>query len=352
MTIDMNKVEAFAGQILGDQGAAITALLVHIGDKLGLYKALQAGGPMTSIELADKTGTAERYVREWLANQAASGYLEYDAETTRFALPPEHAMVLAEETSPAFMVGGFESMAGLFRDEPQLTDAFRTGDGVGWHQHDARLFRGVERFFKPGYLANLTSSWIPALDGVEAKLAAGTLVADVGCGHGASTLVLARTYPQSSFVGFDSHPESIEVARQRAEEEGLADRVRFEVASAQDFPGSDYGLICFFDCLHDMGDPVGGAARAHQTLADDGAVMLVEPMAGDRLEDNLHPVGRLYYGFSTVCCTPASLSQDVGLGLGAQAGEARLTEVLNEAGFRRVRRATETPVNMVLEARK
>jgi SAM-dependent methyltransferase len=349
--IDEDRLTEFLGTMIVEMGAAMSALMINIGDQLGLYKAMDAAGPLTSEELAEVTGTHERYVREWLSNQAASGYVAYDPITRRFTLPPEQAMAFANEDSPACLLGGFQILASVFRDEAKFIEAFRTGEGVGWHEHDPELFLGTERFFRPGYNANLVSAWIPALHGVEAKLKAGARVADVGCGLGASTILMARTYPNSSFTGFDYHGRSVELARQRALEAGLGSRVAFEVAAAKEYPGTGYDLVAFFDCLHDMGDPVGAARHVLGSLAADGTFMLVEPLAGDRLEDNLNPVGRLYYGASTVVCTPASLSQEVGLGLGAQAGEARLREVLMRAGFTRIRRATETPFNMVLEAR-
>ncbi len=350
MAVDADKLNEFLGKAVGDMGAAIAAVLVVIGDKLGLYKAMAGAGPLRSDELAARTGTAERYVREWLRAQAAGGYVDYDPATDRYALPDERALALADETSPAFLPGGFEIIASAFADEPKIAEAFRTGKGVGWHEHDVRLFRGTERFFRPGYNANLVSSWIPSLEGVEAKLRAGARVADVGCGHGASTLILAAAYPRSTFVGFDYHEPSIVRARELAADAGVADRVRFERGAAKDFPGR-YDLVCFFDCLHDMGDPVGAAAHVHAALEPDGTWMLVEPFAHDQVEDNMNPIGRLFYGASTLICTPASLAQEVGLGLGAQAGEARLRDVLARGGFTRVRRATETPFNLVLEAR-
>jgi SAM-dependent methyltransferase len=348
---DPSALEAFVGKMVGDMGAAISAALVVIGDKLGLYKALASGGPMTSAALAQRTSTTERYVREWLAAQAASGYVQYDPGSGRYSLSPEQAMVFADDGGPAFMAGGFEVLAAAFKDEPKITEAFRTGEGVGWHEHDACLFRGTERFFRPGYNANLVASWIPALDGVEEKLREGAKVADVGCGHGASTILLAKAFPNSRFFGFDYHAPSIERARKLAEEEGVDERAKFAVASAKDFPGDGYDLVCIFDALHDMGDPVGAAAKIRSSLKPDGTWLLVEPFAGDELTDNLNPVGRLFYSASTVFCTPASLSQEVGLGLGAQAGEKRLREVVTQAGFKRFRRATETPVNLVFEVR-
>jgi SAM-dependent methyltransferase len=350
-TIDQAKLEQFVGAVVGDLGATLNTALIRIGDKLGLYKAMAGAGPLTPAELAERTETSERYVREWLAAQAAGGYVWYDPETESYELPAEHAMALADEDSPAFMLGGFQIASAILADEPKLADAFRTGEGVGWHEHDHRLFGGTERFFRPGYRANLVESWIPALDGVEAKLQAGAKVADIGCGHGASTIIMAEAYPKSTFVGFDYHDGSIEAAREAAEAAGVGDRVSFEVASAKDYPGSGYDLLCFFDCLHDMGDPIGALRHVLTTVAADGTVMLVEPYAGDRVDQNLNPIGRVYYCASTMLCTPGSLDQEVGLALGAQAGEARLGEVAREAGFTRFRKATETPLNLVLEAR-
>lgn len=331
--------------------AAFSAPLVLLGDRLGIYKAMAGAGYVAPAVLARKTGLDERYLREWLSNQAAGGYIDYDPETARFRLSNEAAMVLADESSPVFMAGGFEAIGAAFHDEPRIRDAFRTGRGVGWHEHHECLFSGTARLFRTGYQAHLTASWIPALDGVEEKLRSGSRVADVGCGHGVSTLLMAREYPASSFTGFDYHAASIEQARIAARDAGLEERVRFEVASAKDFPGAGYDLVTFFDCLHDLGDPAGAAAHVRETLAEDGTWMVVEPLAGDRLEDNLHPVGRMFYAASTMVCTPASRSQEVGLGLGAQAGEARLRGVVEEGGFTRMRRATETPFNLVLEVR-
>jgi SAM-dependent methyltransferase len=350
VAVDGAKLEAFMGKAVTDMGAVISAPLMVIGEKLGLYKAMAGAGLLTSQELADRTGVAERSVREWLRNQAAGGYVTYDAEADKYELPPEQAMALADEDSPVYLLGAFELIASLYADEDKILEAFKTGKGMGWHEHDPRLFRGTERFFRPGYRANLVASWIPALDGVQEKLERGAKVADVGCGHGASTVIMAEAYPKSEFYGFDYHDKSIEQARQRADAAGVGGRTTFEVGSAQDFPGTGYDLVCVFDCLHDMGDPVGAAAHIHQALADDGTWMIVEPYANDRVEDNLNPVGRVFYGASTMVCTPASLSQDVGLALGAQAGESRLTQVIKEGGFTRVRRATETPFNLVLEA--
>jgi SAM-dependent methyltransferase len=349
--IDEAKLQAFMGQAVTDMGAVISAPLMMIGEKLGLYKAMAHAGPLSSQEVAERAGAGERYVREWLANQAAGGYVTYDPESDRYTLPDEQALALADEDSPFYILGVYDSIASLFADEDQIVEAFRTGKGMGWHEHDHRLFRGTERFFRPGYRASLVAEWIPALDGVQEKLERGAKVADIGCGHGASTVIMAAAFPNSEFFGFDYHTPSIERARQAAEEAGVADRITFATSAAKDYPGEGYDLVCVFDCLHDMGDPVGASRHVHQTLADDGTWMIVEPFANDRVEENLNPVGRVFYGASTVICTPASLSQEVGLALGAQAGEARLTEVLKEGGFSRVRRATETPFNLVLEAR-
>jgi 2-polyprenyl-3-methyl-5-hydroxy-6-metoxy-1,4-benzoquinol methylase len=348
--LDAEKLNAFAGKTIGDIGAAASAALVVIGDRLGLYRALAGSGPLGSADLAQKTGTDERYVREWLANQAAGGYVEYDAATATYVLPPENAFILADQTSPFYMQGAFTVIEAMFAVEPQITEAFRTGRGFGWHEHDPRLFDGVERFFRPSYNAHLVSAWIPALAGVEVKLRRGARVADLGCGYGSSTVLIAQAYPESTVVGFDYHQPSIESARKAAATAG-AKAVSFEVARAQDYPGTAYDLVTCFDCLHDMGDPVGAARHVLQSLAPDGTWMLVEPYANDRLEDNLNPIGRAYYAFSTTICTPASKAQEVGLALGAQAGEARMRHVVTEAGFTRFRRVAETPFNLVYEVR-
>jgi SAM-dependent methyltransferase len=324
---------------------------VIIGDKLGLYKAMADGVPLTPAELAERTGCHERYLREWLCQQAASGYLTYDPEDERFRLPPEQATALADDDSPAFIPGAFQLMAAIFKDEPHITERFRSGAGFGWHEHDHDLFEGTERFFRPGYLANLVTSWLPSLDGVVDKLEAGARVADVGCGHGASTILMAKAFPSSTFVGTDYHEPSIEAARRAAERAGVADRVSFEVSAAKELGGGPYDLVCVFDALHDMGDPVGAARRVRSQLSDEGTWMVVEPFAGDAVEENLNPVGRVFYAASTTVCTPASVSQEVGLALGAQAGEQQLAAVLNEGGFSRVRRSAETPFNLVLEVR-
>jgi SAM-dependent methyltransferase len=346
-----DKLNELMGKLVGDLGAAIAGASVLLGDRLGLYKAMADGAPVTSSELAKKTSLHERYVREWLSGQAASGYIDFHPEKNAFSLSPEQAMAFAEEGSPAFFAGAFDVVQATYLDEPKVAEAFRTGKGVGWHEHSKCLFSGTERFFRPGYNANLVSSWIPALDGVEEKLKAGTKVADVGCGHGASTILMAQAYPNSEFFGYDYHVPSIERAKVLAKEAGVGDRITFAQATAKDFPAKDYGLVAFFDCLHDMGDPVGAGKHVKETLAGDGVWMIVEPFAHDDLKDNLNPVGRVYYGASTFICTPASLSQEVALGLGAQAGERRLRQVVTQAGFTRFCRATETPFNMILDVR-
>ena len=349
--IDEAKLEQFMGQFVGDLGAAMTAPLVMIGDKLGLYKAMADGEPVTPSQLAERTECRERYIREWLCQQAASGYVEYDPAEGTFRLPPEQAMALTDENSPAFIPGAFQLLSAVIKDEPQIAERFRSGEGFGWHEHHHDLFEGTERFFRPGYLASLVESWLPALDGVVEKLSQGARVADIGCGQGASTILMANAFPASTFVGSDYHESSIEAARAAAERAGVTERVSFEVTSAKDFGGGPFDLVCVFDALHDMGDPAGAARHVREMLAEDGVWMIVEPFAGDTIEDNLNPIGRIFYGGSTMLCTPASLSQEVGLALGAQAGQRRLTEVLGEGGFSRVRRAAETPFNIVLEAR-
>ncbi len=349
--LDQDRLHAFVGQVLGDLGGAYSVALVKLGDRLGLYRALHAGGPATPAELAARTGCAERYLREWLSHQAASGYLAWDATSNRFTLPPEQAKVFVDEDSPVYMIGGFEAALATFANEPQVAEAFASGAGVGWGDQADCMFCAVARFFRPGYVNHLVQSWLPALDGVAAKLERGASVADLGCGHGHSTLLMAQAYPQARFIGFDFHADSIEQARRHRDGLGIdPGRVRFEVATAKSFEGT-YDLVTCFDCLHDMGDPVGAAAHVHARLADDGTWMIVEPMAGDSLADNLNPVGRLFYAASTMICVPTSLAQERGMALGAQAGERRLSEVIHAGGFSRVRRAAETPFNMVLEAR-
>jgi 2-polyprenyl-3-methyl-5-hydroxy-6-metoxy-1,4-benzoquinol methylase len=351
MAINTDKLNEFLGRGVIDFGAVFHAAAVLIGDKLGLYKKLAELGPINSAELAKATGTAERYVREWLGSQSAGGYVSYDTAKDQYYLTEEQAFGLADENSPAFLPGAFQVALAAVKAEPKIAEAFRTGSGVGWHEHDAGLFHGTERFFRPGYAANLVSSWIPALDGVEPLLKQGARIADVGCGLGSSTILMAQAYPNSTVVGFDFHPQSIELARQRAAEAGVGDRVLFEVAQAKEYPGNGYDLVTFFDCLHDMGDPKGAAAHVRETLKPTGTWMIVEPFAGDRLEENLNPVGRAFYSASTLICTPASLAQEVGTALGAQAGEARLREVVLGGGFTRFRRATQTPFNLILEAK-
>jgi SAM-dependent methyltransferase len=351
MAINPDKLHAFMGKLVGDLGAMASVGPMMVGEKLGLYKALSSGTPMNAAELSKATSTNERYVHEWLCAQAASGFIEYDAAADKFFMTEEQAVALGIEGSPFYFLGAVEMAVAMMRAVPQITEAFKTGKGVGWHEHDECLFRSVERFFRPAYMRDLVTSWIPALDGVKAKLDAGAKVADVGCGHGASTILMAQAFPKSKFHGFDYHAPSIESARKAAAQAGVGDRVMFEVASAKDFPGKDYALVAFFDCLHDMGDPAGAAKHVHSTLAKDGAWMIVEPAAGDKISDNLHPIGRVYYSASTFICTPASRAQEVGLGLGAQAGQARLSKVIKDGGFSSVRRAAETPFNMVLEAR-
>ena len=349
-TMDLNKLNAFIGQFVTDLGAAVHTGMVVIGEKLGLYKAL-AEGSMSSAQLAAQTNTDERYVREWLASQAAGGYITYDEKNEKFSLSEVQAFTLAAEDSPAYLPGAFELAWGALAAVPRIAESFRTGAGMGWHEHVDGVFHGCEKFFRPGYAAHLVNSWIPALHEVKEKLEAGARVADVGCGKGASTILLAKAFPQSQFFGFDYHDQSIEAARESAQRNGVADRVTFKVATAKEFPGKNYDFVAVFDCLHDMGDPIGAAAHVRQSLAKEGTWMIVEPFANDQLQNNLNPVGRVYYSFSTLLCTPCSRSQEVGLCLGAQAGEARLRQVVTAAGFKRFRRATETPLNIVYEAR-
>jgi len=349
--IDMDTLMAFVFRAVDEVGATLNAALVVLGDKLGYYKDLAAHGPTTPAELAQRTGTAEPYAREWLNAQAAGQYVTYDPETCRYTLPAEQAVALTVEDSPAFLPGLFQIALGTVHDMDHILGAARNGAGYGWHEHVTDVHVGCERFFFPSYNAHLVADWLPALEGVMPKLEKGILVADIGCGHGASTILMAQAFPNSRFIGYDYHPESIAVARQRALEAGVPDRAIFEVSTAQSLPASGYDLITMFDCLHDMGDPVGAAEQVRAALSADGTWMVVEPMAGDRVEDNLNPVGRAYYGFSTLLCTPASLSQDVGLALGTQAGPARIHDVATAAGFTRFASVAQTPFHRVLEIR-
>jgi SAM-dependent methyltransferase len=349
--VDVDKLMQFVFRAVDEVGATLNTALVVMGDRLGYYRALAGAGPLSPAELAERTGTAERYVREWLNAQAAGGYVGYDPDSGRYTLPPEQAVALTDPDSPAYLPGFFQIALGSMLDSPKIVDAARSGAGFGWHEHGHDVHEGCERFFRPGYNAHLIGEWLPALDGVVAKLERGAQVADVGCGHGASTILMAQAFPNSNFTGSDYHGGSIETARQHAHEAGITSRARFETAAAAAYSGSDYDLVTMFDCLHDMGDPVAAARHVHGTLKPDGSWMIVEPQAGDRVEENLNPVGRAFYSFSTLLCTPASLSQDVGLALGAQAGEARIRDVVTAGGFTRFRRVAETPFNAVFEAR-
>jgi SAM-dependent methyltransferase len=348
---DPEKLEGLLGKLVGDLGATVSASLVLLGDRLGIYKAMADGKAVTPEELAAKTKLDARYLREWLSAQAAAGYIDYSAKSKKFKLTPEQACAFADEGGPAFFAGAFDVAQSMWLDEPRVAEAFKTGKGVGWHEHSPCLFHGTERFFRPGYNAHLVSRWIPSLKGMKDKLEKGARVADVGCGHGASTILMALAYPKSKFYAYDYHGPSITRAKQLAKEAGVAKRITFEQASAKDYPPLEYDMVAFFDCLHDMGDPVGAGKHVKSTMASDGTWMIVEPFAHDNLQDNLNPVGRIYYAASTMICTPASKSQEVGLGLGAQAGETRLKKVAKEAGFSRFRRAAETPFNLVFEAR-
>ncbi|MEV6304312.1 class I SAM-dependent methyltransferase [Actinoplanes sp. NPDC051861] len=349
--IDSDRLMGFVFRAVEEVGASLNCALVVMGDQLGWYRDLAAHGPVTAAEMAERTGTGEPYAREWLNAQAAGGFVEYDAGTGRYTLPAEHAVALTDESSPAFLPGFFQIALGTVRDAYRIIDVARRGAGLGWHEHNDDVRLGCERFFRPGYAANLVSSWLPALDGVAAKLERGATVADVGCGHGASTILMAQAYPRSSFTGSDYHPESIATARDRAAEAGVQDRVRFEVRSATGATGGGHDLVTMFDCLHDMGDPAGAARHVRDIIAPDGTWMIVEPAAGDNVEDNLTPVGRAYYGFSALLCTPASLSQEPGAAIGTQAGPARIREIATTAGFSRFRLAAQTPFNNVYEAR-
>ena len=351
-TIDPDKLMNFMGKLVADLGAMVSIGPMRLGEKLGLYQTLAQSGPMTPAELAQATNTFERYVREWLCAQAASGFVDYDSATGKFSMNPEQRAALADPSSAFYFLGALDIAVALMRAQDRMEQAFRTGQGVGWHEYDSCLFKGTERFFRSGYMRYLVSEWIPALKGVRSKLEAGARVADVGCGHGASIILMAQAFPNSRFFGFDYHAPSIEQARKAAKAAGVADRVTFEVASAKEYPGRDYALVAFFNSLHDMGDPAGVAKHVYSTLSEDGVWMVVEPQAADQVEKNLNPIGRIFYSASTFVCTPASRAQEVGLALGAQAGEARLRQVIAEGGFRRIRRAADTPFHMVLEARR
>ncbi|SCW67713.1 Methyltransferase domain-containing protein [Sphingobium faniae] len=349
--IDEERLHGFIGKMLGDLGGAMSVPTVRLGVRLGMFDAL-AEGPATAAELARRTGGLhERYVREWALAQAANGYIDYDPAADRFSLSPEQAMVFHDPDSPVYLVAAFEMVAAMIEAEPKVEECFRHGTGVRWGDHAACLFCATGAFFRPGYVNNIVQTWLPALDGVEAKLRAGAKVADIGCGVGFSTLLMAQAYPQSQFIGYDFHEPSIEEARRHAQAHGLSERVRFDISTAKDVPERDFDLVTMYDCLHDMGDPRGCAAHIRRILTPGGSWMIVEPIAADRPEDNLNPVGRLYYNASTMICVPTSLDQEVGEGLGAQAGEARLSRIVREGGFENVRRAAEGPFNMVLEAR-
>lgn len=350
-SFDEEKINEFLGKVVGDFGAALSSVLSYIGLKLGLYDALAESEGLTPAELAEKTNTTERYVREWLINQASGGYVHYHAQTGKYSLLPEQKIALTDESSPFYVGGGFYVIKAMMNAQPRITEAFQNGGGMLWSEHDPDLFIGTEKFFRPGYQAHLIAEWIPALTGIEEKLNSGARVADVGCGHGASTIIMAEAFPNSQFFGFDNHEASIEKARQKAEKAGVADRVKFEVASASDFPGENYDLICFFDCLHDMGDPAGAAKRAFENLGDGGSVLIVEPMAGNKVEENFNPIGRTFSGASTLCCTANSLALG-GPALGAVASEDALKETVLSGGFKQFRRATETPFNRIYEARR
>jgi ubiquinone/menaquinone biosynthesis C-methylase UbiE len=350
MTIDNDTLMAFVGKFVGDLGATISAGNVVVGDRLGLYRAL-AEGPANAGQLAERTGTDPRYVDEWLRGQAAGGYVEYDDATATYAMTDEQAFALTDPEGPLYLPGAFELALGALRAEDRVVESFRTGAGIGWHEHDQHVFTGCERFFRPGYLANLVSEWIPALDGVQGRLASGSSVVDLGCGHGASTILMAQAFPASTFIGSDYHEGSIAEARKRAADAGVADRVSFEIAGAQSFDAGDVDLVTTFDCLHDMGDPLSAAKQIRRSLASDGTWMIVEPYAGDSVASNLNPIGRVYYNFSTFLCVPNALSQRGGYALGAQAGEAAIRRVVTDAGFSRFRRCAETPFNIVYEAR-
>jgi len=351
MAVDTQKLNELVGKFLNDMGAAITGPSILIGEQLGLYRALAETGPATAAELSHKTGIIERYLREWLASQAAAGYIQYDAESRRFSMTPEQKFTLTDENSPVYIPGAFYTVASVYKDQRKIAEAIQKGQGLGWHEHHVDLFQGTKKFFRPAYLANLVSAWLPSLDGVVEKLQKGARVADVGCGLGASTIIMGKAFPKSQFIGFDYHLESIEWARNDAVSGGVTDNVDFQVATAKEFPGKDYDLVTCFDCLHDMGDPVGAGKHVHQSLKPNGTWMVVEPFANEKTEQNLTAVGRVFYNASAMICVPASLSQEVGLGLGAQAADSALTDVFRSSGFSKVRKAVETPFNRVFEMR-
>lgn len=348
--VNEEKLHELLGKMVTEMGAAAIGPLIILGDRLGLYKTLEEYGPVGSSQLADATGTSERYIREWLAAHAASGYIEYHPDKEQFSMTPEQAMVFSNADSPVLMTGAFYAISSMYHDEEIMEKAFKSGNGVSWGDHHSCLFCGTEKFFRPSYSTNLVSSWLPSLDGVVEKLEKGAKVADVGCGHGASTMIMAEAFPNSEFIGFDFHEGSVDHAAKEAKKAGLKN-ITFKVGNAKNFPGTDYDLIAFFDCLHDMGDPVGACKHTVNALKPNGTCLLVEPFANDTLKENMNPVGRAFYSFSTMLCTPSSLSQEVGLALGAQAGEKRLREVALNGGFTKFRRATETPFNLILEAR-
>lgn len=350
MSVNEDKLNDLLGQVIVEMGAAANGPLVTIGDKLGLYKILGNSGSLTSKELATKANTAERYTGEWLAAQAASGYIEYDEKNNQFYMTPEQVAVFGDHTSSVFMTGAFYAITSLYHDEPKMLEAFKTGEGISWGDHHTCLFCGTEKFFSPSYAGNLISSWIPALDGVTEKLKKGAKVADIGCGHAASTIIMAKAFPQSHFIGIDYHKESIEKAQARAKEAGIKN-IEFKIATAKEFTDKDFDFITFFDCLHDMGDPVAACAHVKEALKPDGTCMIVEPFAKDSLKDNLNPIGRAFYAFSTQLCIPCSLNQEVGLSLGAQAGLQKLTEVIRSGGFNHCKKASETPFNLILEVK-
>jgi 2-polyprenyl-3-methyl-5-hydroxy-6-metoxy-1,4-benzoquinol methylase len=351
MAIDQNKLNALLGNFVNDLGAAIQGPSILTGEQLGFYKALNEHGALTSVELASKTGTTERYAREWLAGQAASGYIEYDVSQKRYWMTPEQSLILTNEDSPVYLPGAFSIVSSVYKDQRKIAEAIRSGRGFGWGEHHVDLFAGTRKFFRSGYVTNLVSSWLPSLEGVVQKLEDGARVADVGCGLGASTIIMAKAFPKSTFIGFDYHMESIEWARNQAVSEGVAGNADFETALAKGFRGRDYDLVTFFDCLHDMGDPVGAARHVRQALKPDGTLMVVEPFAKEHVEENLNPVGRVFYNASFLVCVPCSLSQEVGLGLGAQASDSSLEAVFREGGFTRIRKSAETPFNRVFEVR-